>query len=63
MKLDTTHLRYLSDNDFRVLTAVYTDNNEADIGRNGKQKPFGCPYAINQSNRQTSVRECIKIYQ
>ena len=23
MKLDTSHLRYLSDNDFRVLTAVY----------------------------------------
>jgi hypothetical protein len=59
MKLDTTHLRYLSDNDFRVLTAV---NPPALIsankkGRNGKQKPSRRSYTLDHSNRQITFRK------
>jgi len=59
MKLDTSHLRYLSDNDFRVLTAVnppllLETNNK---GRNGQQKPSCRPYALDQSNRQITFRK------
>jgi hypothetical protein len=33
MKLDTTHLRYLSDNDFRVLTAVTSNAYQTNLHR------------------------------
>ena len=59
MKLDTTHLRYLSENDFRVLTAVdpLLDMATNKKGRNRKQKPSCRPHPLDQSNLQVTLRK------
>jgi hypothetical protein len=60
MKLDTTHLRYLSENDFRVLTAVdpLLDMGTNTKGGNRERKPSCRPHTLDHSNRQITLRKC-----
>lgn len=64
MKLDATDLRYITTDEFRVLTAVRSTvtmswtNAHCVLGRNGLQKPRGRADCLDFQNRRTAQWRC-----
>lgn len=67
MKLDATDLRYITPDEFRVLTAVQftfivfpsrPDPYLNEIGGNGLEEPRSSPYCFNRTNIRSTQRWC-----